>query len=122
MAEATATTAPLDAHHHESLAHPVPLRTLLGVWGLLMFLTFATVAVTYVDLGDYNIWLALGIAVVKGSLVGLFFMHLRYDGSFNSMVFVTALLFVMLFIGLTLLDTNAYQLDFNVPSGVTAPA
>ena len=110
------------AHDHESLAHPVPLRILLGVWFLLMVLTVATVAVTYVDLGDFNIWLALAIAVVKASFVGLYFMHLRYDSGFNSLILVGSLLFVMLFIGLTMRDTAEYQVDFNVPRGVTPPA
>ena len=122
MSDAAITGAHDAAHDHDSQAHPVPLRILFGVWFLLMVLTVATVAVTYVDLGDFNIWLALGIAVVKASFVGLYFMHLRYDSGFNSLILVGSLLFVMLFIGLTMRDTAEYQADFKAPRGVTPPA
>ncbi len=36
-------------------------------------------------------------------------MHLRYDRPFNAIVFVTAFVFVMLFVGLALIDTAAYK-------------
>lgn len=98
-----------DGHdHEEGLGHPVPMRILLGTWGALVALTVITVAATYVDLGELNIFIALGIAVVKTTFVALFFMHLRWDKPFHSIVFVSAALFVMLFISLALLDTTQY--------------
>jgi cytochrome c oxidase subunit 4 len=72
-------------------------------------LTWVTVAVTMVDLGSLNLWIALGIATIKGSLVVLYFMHLRYDSPFNSIVFVTALIFLFLFLAITIMDTIQYQ-------------
>ena len=48
---------------------------------------------------------------MKASLVALYFMHLRYDRPFNAIVFVTALFFVMLFVGIALTDTAAYKPD-----------
>lgn len=89
--------------------HVVPMKTLLGVWGALVVLTVITVAVTYVDLGPLNLLTALAIATVKGSLVALYFMHLRWDRPFNALVFLSALAFVALFIGIALLDTTTYQ-------------
>ena len=74
-----------------------------------MGLTVLTVAATWVDLGTANLWIALGIATVKASLVALDFMHLRYDHPFNGFIFVAALAFLTLFLGLVLLDTWAYQ-------------
>ena len=56
--------------------------------------TVATVAATWVDLGGWNLWIALGIATVKASLVALYFMHLRYDNPFYALIFVTALVFL----------------------------
>lgn len=91
------------------MAHPIPLPTLIGVFLALMVLTFVTVAATWIDLGDWNLWVAMAIATAKAALVALYFMHLRYDNAFNSLLLVTALLFVLLFIGLTLMDTLAYQ-------------
>ncbi len=96
-----------EAHAH-GIGHVSPLWQLVLVLLALLILTIVTVAVTLVDLGDLNIWIALAIAVVKGALVGLYFMHLRYDSPFNGMILILALLFVGLFIGLTLIDTGQY--------------
>jgi cytochrome c oxidase subunit 4 len=96
---------------HEGSAHVVPFRVLLGVFVALLALTYLTVAARYVDLGSLNIWIALGIATIKGALVVLYFMHLRYDSPFNSIVFLTALAFMLLFLGITILDTIQYAPD-----------
>jgi len=112
MAETVPPSESLSQHVDRvkpSLAHPIPLPTLIGVFLALMVLTFVTVAATWIDLGDWNLWVAMAIATAKAALVALYFMHLRYDNAFNSLLLVTALLFVLLFIGLTLMDTLAYQ-------------
>jgi cytochrome c oxidase subunit 4 len=87
----------------------MPANVLLAVWGALVVLTVVTVAATWIDLGRLNLLLAMAIATVKASLVLLYFMHMRYDRPFNAVVFVAALLFVALFVGITLIDTSAYQ-------------
>ncbi len=89
--------------------HAVPRRILLGVYGLLIMFTVITVAASKVDLGQANIWVALAIALVKGGLVVMYFMHLRWDSPFNGIVLLAALFFVALFIGLALLDSTSYQ-------------
>ncbi|MCU0961995.1 MAG: cytochrome C oxidase subunit IV family protein [Pirellulaceae bacterium] len=110
-------TAPVDEHAvpadaaHAGSAHVVPFGVLLGVFVALLALTYLTVAARYVDLGSLNIWIALGIATIKGALVVLYFMHLRYDSPFNSIVFLTALAFMLLFLGITILDTIQYAPD-----------
>jgi cytochrome c oxidase subunit 4 len=81
-----------------------------------MLLTVLTVAATWVDLGAWNIWLALLIAVVKGSLVALYFMHLRWDSPFNAIVLMAALFFVALFVGSVVLDAREYQVNYNPPA------
>lgn len=93
------------------VGHVVPLRVLATIWGILMVLTVVTVAATHVDLSRINIWIALGIATVKAVLVALYFMHLRYDKPFHAIVFITAVFFVLLFVGISLTDTQAYQPD-----------
>lgn len=97
--------------HSEHYAHVVPLSVLLSVFVALMVLTFLTVAATWFDLGRWNVWIALIIATVKASLVVLYFMHLRYDHPFNAVVFLSALLTLLLFISLALLDATTYQPD-----------
>jgi len=97
--------------HVPGVGHVVPIRTLLGVLATLLVLTIATVAITLFDLGSFNIVLALTIAFVKGALVLLYFMHLRWDRPFHAIVIVSAVLFVTLFIGVALLDTLQYHPD-----------
>ena len=90
------------------VGHLVPLSTLVWTALALLFLTVVTVLVRYVDIGDFNIVVALGIAVLKATLVALYFMHLRWDKPFNQLVFVGCISFVVLLIALTVMDTGQY--------------
>ena len=103
--------APASALVQRRHGHVVPLGVLWAVFVALVGLTFVTLAATWIDLGEWNLWLALGIATLKAALVALYFMHLRYDHPFHAVVFVAALVFLGLFISLTILDTFAYQCD-----------
>ncbi len=105
-------------HHNDQPfhAHVVPVIVLLAVFGALLGLTFLSLAATWIDLGTWNLWLAMGIATVKAALVALYFMHLRYDHSFYALVLAAALLFVLLFVCLTLLDTVEYYPDIHAIS------
>jgi cytochrome c oxidase subunit 4 len=87
----------------------MPLSWLLGTWAALMALTVLTVAVSHVDLGGLNVWLAVGIATFKAVLVILFFMHMLHERFMNVFILCAALVFVFVFIGLVLMDTTAYQ-------------
>ena len=62
---------PADGDHHP---HVVPMPLLTGVIVSLFFLTFVTVAASWVDLGAMNVPVALLIATVKGGLVAAFFI------------------------------------------------
>lgn len=106
------------AHEHDDGAvhpHIMPPWLLLTIYFSLVILTIATVAVAYVDLGNLNIWAALIIAVVKASLVVLYFMHLKYDSPFNGVALITALLFVAVFIGTTMMDSGEYKTNYDAP-------
>jgi len=89
--------------------HAVPIWMLLTVYFALLVLTAITVSVSRLDLGQFNIWVALFVAVIKGTLVALFFMHLWWDSKFNGVILIAAFFFVALFIGLALLDSKSYQ-------------
>jgi cytochrome c oxidase subunit 4 len=125
--EATANTAmpaeppsrPSDPADHGP-SHLVPARVLAAVFAALVLLTAVTVAATGLDLGSWNLTIALVIATAKGALVVLYFMHLRYDSPFHALVFAAALVFLALFLRLTLLDAGQYQPD--VEQYRTAPA
>jgi cytochrome c oxidase subunit IV len=99
-------------HHGDEIAHVTPVRLLLVVWGALMVLTVITVSATSIDLGGrYNFMIAMAIATVKAGLVVTYFMHLRWDRPFHTLVFVGSLLFVSLFISMTLFDKSEYEPD-----------
>ncbi len=106
-----ARIAAVPAHGHSQLGHVLPVWLLAAVFAALVTLTVLTVAAAKVDLGNFNLYIALAIAATKASLVIMFFMHLLWDRPFNSMIFVGCLLFVTLFIGITLTDSKA-----NAPS------
>lgn len=89
--------------------HVVPIRLLAGIFIILMVLTVLTYAVTTFDVGyTGNLIIAITIAVIKGMLVCLYFMHLRWDNLFNSLALLSAILFVGLFIVIASIDTGQY--------------
>jgi len=108
----------MDDHvdEHAGHVHVVPPWMLLAVFGALLVLTIITVGVTAFDFGrTVNVWMALGIAVTKATLVALYFMHLRWDSPFNGLVCIAAMFFVALFIGISVLDTKEYNVNFQPP-------
>jgi cytochrome c oxidase subunit 4 len=86
--------------------HITPIKTYLAVAAALMVLTVITVAVSFVDLGPYNVTVALVIASIKALLVAFFFMHLFYDSKVYLIIFSMALLFLTIFLTLTMFDTT----------------
>ncbi len=99
-----------------------------GIFGALICLTILTVKVSYYDFGKANIFIALLIATMKGSLVAAFFMHLRHDKLFNTIAFLSSFLFLGIFILLTYDDLgnrgrvdNDYGGRFQLETGQAAP-
>lgn len=79
----------------------------LATWGTLLVLTVITVGASYVNLGHTgNLIVALLIATIKASVVALIFMHLKWDHKFHSIIFFSSLLFLAVFIGITMSDTQ----------------
>jgi cytochrome c oxidase subunit IV len=70
-----------DAHvevHADDIRKEV--KTYLMVFGALMVFTVITVAISYLHLAVHEaIIIALAVATVKGSLVALYFMHLKHE-------------------------------------------
>src|SRR5580692_205313 len=81
--------------------HIATARFYWGIFGALVVLTLLTVKVSYYDFGSANILIALLIATMKAGLVATFFMHLRHDSLFNTLAFISAFLFLSVFIMLT---------------------
>jgi len=98
-----------DEHEQHGVGHIVAIPILAATGGALLVLTVITVWAASFDFGVANVWIALAIAVLKGSLVVLFFMHLRWDRPFNGIVFVASLAFLAIFISFTMTDTFEYR-------------
>lgn len=91
--------------------HVMSPRALLTVFALLLALTGLTVWAAEVLSGPWEVWASIAIASVKATLVGLYFMHLRYDKPLYGLLLVGAIGCLALFVALTLADVSAYQVD-----------
>ena len=112
-----------DAHADHGLAHTMPVWMLVAVLAALMGLTILTVSVTSFDLGsEGNLVVAMIIATIKAALVCTFFMHLLWDKKFHAILFVTAVLFVILFLSMSITDRGEYQHNIDLYTNTTAPA
>lgn len=87
--------------HHISSA-----KFLWGVGITLFVLTFITVAVTWIQIPQpWNVFVSIAIAAVKAGVVVTFFMNLYWDAKFNTILLIMSVVFFMLLVGITLLDT-----------------
>ena len=97
-----------EEEHHEHISS-IPL--LLGIYVILLFFTFVTVAVTMVDLGPFNVWIAILVAAIKVTIVALFYMHLKYENQYFGQILIVSIFFVTVMIGIILMDSRAYNVD-----------
>ena len=84
--------------------HIVPTRVYYLIFAALMVGTAITVGVAFVDLGPLNAIVALTIAVLKATLVVLFFMHVRYSTRLTWAVVVGSVFWLGLLLALTFSD------------------
>jgi cytochrome c oxidase subunit IV len=99
--------------------HIVPPKVYIGIFLSLMVLTAATVAAAYVNLGAFNIVVALAIATLKATLVVLYFMHARYSPKRTQLVIICAVFWLAIMLALTLSDYSTR--DKEVASKTHAP-
>src|SRR5262249_51174511 len=74
------------------------------VFGGLLLLTLTTVLAARVELGPWHVPVALGIAVAKGTMVALFFMHLLHSSRMMQLVLVAAAFWLAIMFTLTFAD------------------
>ena len=72
--------------------------------GCLFFLTMITVLAAFVELGVLNTPLALGIALLKATLVVLLFMHVRYNTPLMWVFAAAGFFMVLIFLALLMQD------------------
>jgi len=84
--------------------HIVPTRVYYTIFGVLMLCTYLTVQIAFFDLGVLNTVAALAIAVLKASLVVLYFMHVRYSTRLTWAVVAGSVFWLGILLALTLGD------------------
>lgn len=89
---------------HSHAHHVLPIRTYVVIVSLLFMLTALTVTAAFVHIGHLNTPIALGIAVVKASLVVLFFMHVRYNTPLMWVFAGAGFFWLMIMFALTMQD------------------
>jgi cytochrome c oxidase subunit 4 len=92
------------ASEHAS-EHISTIGSSVAIWIALLVGTGLTVGAAFIDLGPFNIVVALAIATVKATLVVLFFMHVKYTlEKLTGLVVVSAIFWLGLLLGLSMLD------------------
>ncbi|MGE0444917.1 MAG: cytochrome C oxidase subunit IV family protein, partial [Vicinamibacterales bacterium] len=72
--------------HGEGHSHVSPKSMYYTIFGTLMVMTAVTVGVAFINLGILNFPVAISIAILKATLVILFFMHVKYSSRLTKMI------------------------------------
>ena len=70
----------------------------------LIAMTWVTTWISTVDLGRFNIYVALSIAIFKASLVILFFMHVKYGTRLTKMIVLAGVYWLLLVLFIAMVD------------------
>jgi cytochrome c oxidase subunit 4 len=90
--------------HQEHEMHIVSPRIYIIVGATLLVFTGLTVLASLFELGVWNPIVALFIAVVKATIVVLFFMHVKYSSKLTKLTVAAGLFTFMALVGMTLAD------------------
>ena len=85
-------------------SHILPKRVYYTIFAILLFCTYLTVQLAFLDLGALNTVAALAIAVFKSALVVLFFMHAKYSPRLTWAVVLGSLFWLGILLALTMSD------------------
>ena len=87
-----------------SAARTHPARLYWKSCGALMVLLALTWSIGYLNLGMFNVIVALAIAVIKALLVILFFMHIRGGSRILHLAAAIGVIWLLIMLALTLSD------------------
>jgi cytochrome c oxidase subunit IV len=96
---------------NEHTEHIVQPRTYVIIILTLLTFTGITVAAAYVNLGPFNIVVALGIATTKATLVVLYFMHAKFAPRRTQLVIIAGIFWLIILLFMTLSD-YATRVDY----------
>ena len=94
--------------------HILPVRTYVAIYIALLVLLAATVGAAFVNIEPFNFALTMLIAVAKGALILLIFMHVRFSDRLTWVFSSAAFLWLGILIALTLNDYFTRNL-LNIP-------
>lgn len=97
---------------HAAPHHSASLVSYFVVFFTLMILTVVTVAVSRVDLGAFNTLVAMAIAVIKATVVILWFMHVIHSPRMTWIVVISSFLWLAVMFALFYSDylTRAWNI------------
>lgn len=75
-----------------------------AVFGSLLILALATTLIGFLDLGPFNMIIAITIAAAKASLIAAFFMQALYEGKIVRIVIAGGVVWFLIMLTLTLGD------------------
>ena len=85
--------------------HSIPsVRTYVLVWLTLTIMTFVTFYVSTIDLGEWNIVVAMLIAFFKMSLVVLIFMNVKAESPLTKLFAAAGFFWLILLLGQVAID------------------
>ncbi len=87
-----------------SHAPVTPVSTYINVFVALLILTGLTYVVATFDFGWMNTPIALAVALLKATLVVVYFMGVRYNTPLTKVVVVAGFFWLLILFGLTLND------------------
>jgi len=90
----------------------------LVIFGSLMLLTALTVWAAFQDFGAMDLPVALAIALVKATLVVLFFMHVKYSSKLVMLTAATGFLFLVFLFAFPFADITTRSTVPGWPSSV----
>ena len=100
--------------------HVAPKSMYYAIFAALMVLTGITVGVSFINLGPFNFPVAISIAIVKATLVILFFMHVKYSSRLTKLIIATGFFFLTVLFVLTMSDYVSRGWRTDSPAGAEA--
>jgi cytochrome c oxidase subunit IV len=81
----------MNGGHTEHVEHHLPKNLYFVIFGA---------GLAFVNLGQLNIVVALAVAIIKASLVVMFFMHLKYESHLTKVVLGAGVFWLLLLLGI----------------------
>ncbi len=82
----------------------VSTKTYFRTFGALLGLLALTVGANFVNLGPFNIVVALAISIAKGALIMMFFMEVRYSHPIVWLFATASFLWLIILLTITMSD------------------